>query len=98
MEHPTLHLYIELSRTMNSSEQSIQEVLSKSFSAQFPDFNNMKEILGIDPLKVTVIPEGSFSAYIKSKLAAGADLAHLKPAHMRTLDESLKHLLSVSKD
>jgi hypothetical protein len=94
---PTLHLYIELSRTMNSSEQSIQDALSKGFSTQFSDFNSMKEIMGIDPLKVTIIPEGSFNAYVKSKLAAGADLAHLKPPHMKPSDESLKHLLSVSK-
>jgi phenylacetate-coenzyme A ligase PaaK-like adenylate-forming protein len=94
---PTLHLYIELSRTVKSSEQSIQDALSKGFSTQFSDFNSMKEIMGIDPLKVTIIPEGSFNAYVKSKLAAGADLAHLKPPHMKPSDESLKHLLSVSK-
>lgn len=94
---PILHLYIELDPSTEASQQSIHEALAQSFSSQFPDFNGTKEILGTDPLKITVLPIGSFTAYINSKLAAGADLAHLKPSHMKPSDESVKLLLNATK-
>jgi len=92
-----LHIYIELKEPAGISEVEIHDVLDHHFCTRFPDYKDLKEIMGFDPLTVTVIPAGSFNAYIKSKLEAGADLAHLKPPHMKPSDESLKHLLSVLK-
>jgi hypothetical protein len=92
-----LHIYIELKEPTGISEVEIHDVLNHHFCTRFPDYKDLKEIMGFDPLTVTVIPAGSFNAYIKSKLEAGADLAHLKPPHMKPSDESLKHLLSVLK-
>jgi hypothetical protein len=92
-----LHIYIELKEPAGISEVEIHDVLDHHFCTRFPDYKDLKEIMGFDPLRVTVIPAGSFNAYIKSKLEAGADLAHLKPPHMKPSDESLKHLLSVLK-
>jgi hypothetical protein len=92
-----LHIYIELKEPAGISEVEIHDVLDHHFCTGFPDYKDLKEIMGFDPLRVTVIPAGSFNAYIKSRLEAGADLAHLKPPHMKPSDESLKHLLSVLK-
>jgi hypothetical protein len=93
---PTLHLYIELNETDVTPRDSIHELMDQKFSSRFPDYKDMKEILDITPLNITILPPGSFNAYIKSKLAAGADLAHLKPPHMKPSDESLKFLLNLN--
>ena len=97
-ENPTLHLYIEMAGSGNTSEEKVQEMIRQSFSDHFTDYNDMKEMLRIEPVMVTLLPKGSFSAYMKSKMEAGADLGHLKPPHMKPSDEILKMLLTVSKD
>jgi hypothetical protein len=56
----------------------------------------MIEILGIEPVVVTLLPVGAFDAYMKAKVAAGADLAHIKPPHMKPSDAILRNLFSGS--
>jgi hypothetical protein len=56
----------------------------------------MKEILNVEPVEVSLLPGGSFAAYMKGKVEAGADLAHLKPPHMKPSDEILKNLINVT--
>jgi hypothetical protein len=55
----------------------------------------MKEMLGIEPVTVGLIPNGAFAAYMKAMMAAGADLAHMKPPHMKPSDAILEKLLAV---
>jgi hypothetical protein len=97
-ENPTLHLYIELAGSVNPSEGKVQEMIRQSFSDHFTDYNDMKEMLRVEPVMVTLLPKGSFSAYIKFKMESGADLGHLKPPHMMPSDEILKVLMTVSKE
>lgn len=93
--YPNLHLYIEPAGTANLSEEEVQEKIRRSFSARFTDYSDMKEILHVEPVVVTLLPRGSSAAYMKLKAEAGADLAHLKPPHMKPSDEVLKTLLTV---
>jgi hypothetical protein len=51
-------------------------------------------MLGLKPLKVTVLPAGTFEAYISKQRAAGADLAHLKPPHVNPADTVINTLLT----
>jgi hypothetical protein len=94
--YPTLHLFIELVRHSDVPEELVQEKIRQSFSDRFPDYNDMKEILGIEPVVVTLLPGGAFDAYMKAKVAAGADLAHIKPPHMKPSDAILRNLFSSS--
>jgi hypothetical protein len=93
--YPTLHLYVELAKSASIPEEKVQEKIRQSFSTRFSDYNDMKEILNVEPVAVSLLPGGSFDAYIKSKVKAGADLAHLKPPHMNPSDETLKTLLTL---
>jgi hypothetical protein len=77
-------------------EEKMQELVRQSFSTRFSDYNDMKEILNIEPVSVTLLPDGSFDAYMKSKVEAGADLAHLKPPHMKPSEDILNTLERVS--
>jgi hypothetical protein len=93
--YPTLHLYIELAKSVSFSEGKVQEMIRQSFSDRFSDYNDMKEMLGIEPVVVSLIPSGSFTAYMKAKMEAGADLAHMKPPHMKPTDDIMRKLLTV---
>jgi len=97
-EYPTLHIYIELAMPSKVSEEKAQDMIRQSFSDNFSDYNDMKEMLGIEPVMVTLLPAGSFDAYMKAKVEAGADLAHLKPAHMKPSDDILMNLISITKE
>jgi hypothetical protein len=92
--YPSLHLYIELKDPGEYSRETVQDTIRQTFSKRFSDFNDMKEILSIEPVEVTLLPGGAFAGYMKSKVEAGADLAHLKPPHMKPSDEILKDLLN----
>jgi hypothetical protein len=70
-------------------------MIRQSFSDRFSDYNDMKEMLGIEPVVVSLIPSGSFTAYMKAKMEAGADLAHMKPPHMKPTDDIMRKLLTV---
>jgi len=93
--YPTLHLYIELAKSVSLTEGKVQEMIRQSFSTRFSDYNDMKEMLGIEPVVVSLIPSGAFTAYMKAKMEAGADLAHMKPPHMEPTDDIIRKLLAV---
>jgi len=92
--YPALHLFIELSKTGSIPEEKAQEMIRQSFSTRFSDYNDMKEMLGVEPVVVSLLPGGSFAAYMKSQEEAGADLAHLKPQHMKPSDSILTKLVT----
>ena len=66
---PYLHLYVELQRDnlINSavSIRILQEQLGIYFRYLDQDYEDLKKILGIDPLKITMIKCGTFAAYEK---------------------------------
>jgi hypothetical protein len=53
------------------------------------------KILEVDPLKLTILPKGSFQRYLETKKKAGFDLAHLKPPHMNASDKVIETLLQL---
>jgi hypothetical protein len=94
--NPVLHIYIEPKPENDLSAEAMHAVLEERFSARFQDFRDVREMLGFDPLEVTLLPAGAFSAYMKARMAAGADLAHLKPPHMKPSDSVMNNLTSLT--
>jgi len=91
-KEPILHIYIELKPNSSFSREDFKEKFDQELCLLVPDYSGIKEILGKDPLKVSYLPQEAFSKYMKAKLQAGADLAHLKPPHMQPSDEILMQL------
>lgn len=64
---PYLHLYVELQRNnlINSavSIRILQDQLGIYFRYLDQDYEDLKKILGIDPLKITLLKCGTFAAY-----------------------------------
>lgn len=90
-EQSVLRLYIEFVDDIDINEA--QRIIDEQLRSLDRDYNNLNEMLGIRPLKVMALPKGSFRKYYQAKQAAGADLAHLKPAHMNAPESAIRELL-----
>ena len=89
--NPYLHLYLEL-KNSDDSEQA-RHLIGKSLAALDSGYADVSKMLEIDPLKVTLLSQGSFQRYYEEKKSAGYDLAHLKPPHMNASDDVIESLL-----
>lgn len=68
---PFMHLYIEIERDAFATSAVTAELLREQMSAYFKyidqDYRDLKKILGMDPLVVTVVKCGTFDTFKKVK-------------------------------
>jgi hypothetical protein len=88
---PILRLYIELKR-QNQTAEEVGLAVHRSLKEVDSDWADLEQMLGWQPLKVTLLPEGAFGRYILEQMAAGADLAQLKPPQMNVSDDTVLRL------
>jgi hypothetical protein len=92
-QHSIIRLYIE------PKEEIVKETLEKAVHKELgklnKDYRNLEDMLGICPLRVVCLPEGSFQKYMQKKQSEGIDLAHLKPAHINASNEIIETLLNI---
>lgn len=87
---PYMHLYVEVEddgltqRAVNT--EIIKEILTTYFKYIDQDYRDLKKILGMDPLVVTILKCGTFDIY-KSK--HGKEIAKMNPTHFE-LDDLIK--------
>lgn len=66
---PFMHLYLELDPNAMVTSAATKEILSEILSAYFKykdhDYIDLRKILGMDPLKISIIKTGTFNAYEK---------------------------------
>lgn len=90
-----MRLYIELKEPLEP------EVMAKSIDEQLKvvdtDYKDIEDYLTLMPVRVTVLSPGTFQRYIDEKRKEGADLAHIKPAHINPPDTVIQHLLTLSE-
>jgi hypothetical protein len=58
----------------------------------------VEAMLGIQPVRVTIVTPGTFQRYYEEKRKEGADLAHLKPPHMNASDAIVQRLFQMSQE
>jgi hypothetical protein len=92
---PILRLYIELKEEAEITE--LEKLIHEKLTNLSGDYSDLENILGIWPLRVTLLPIGSFQRYYEEKKAGGAELAHLKPPHMNAPDAVIQNLLGERK-
>ncbi len=88
---PILHLYLESSNGYQTEE--VSEVMHSMLKEEDAGYADLEKMLGIYPLKVTMLQKGAFKNYIETKQKAGADLAHLKPPSVNPKDEEIRLLV-----
>lgn len=89
-----IHLYLEL-KDATPADQARKQI-HEQLKRVNPFYADMESMLEIDPLRLTLLNRGTFRAYALERQAAGADLAHLKPAHMNVSDAIIADLLRLS--
>jgi hypothetical protein len=87
---PFMHLYVELDSDALAYRASTREVLRDHLSIYFKyldqDYQDLKKILGMDPLEITILKCGTFKAYQEQNHAS---LRRMNPKlmHLRQLTE-----------
>lgn len=78
---PYLHLYVELSGNMVVNRAVSREILKDHLTIYFKyvdqDYHDLKRILGMDPLEVTILKCGTFAVYEEKN---GKKLRHINPS------------------
>ncbi|MFC1907245.1 GH3 auxin-responsive promoter family protein [Chloroflexota bacterium] len=92
---PFLHLYIELRE--DRKEQEVEQLIHDQLKLIDTDYADIESMLGIRPLRVTLLSAGSFQRYMEEKSKAGHDLARLRVRHINASDDSMEDLLRLNK-
>ena len=92
-EKPVLHMYLELKDGDVTDEVQTTAAIHTELCRLDPDYANLENMLGLYPLKVSLLPVGTYAQYMARQEEAGADLAHLKPPHMNPPESVLDSLL-----
>jgi hypothetical protein len=90
---PIVRLYIELKEEREAAE--VERLIHRELVSLNPDYRDLENMLGIRPLRVTLLPAGSFQRYYEAKQKSGAHLAHLKPPHMNAPDTVIQNLVKL---
>lgn len=92
--HPFLHMYVEMSAistcTSAISKEVLQEHLAIYFQYADHDFKDLKRILGMNPLEITLLACGTFERFRKTH---GYRIAAINPPR-----KDVKELLLVQKE
>ena len=88
---PYFHLFMELSNGCTIDEAKI--LVHSRLVEKDAGYADMQEMLGYDPLKLSLLPSGAFSRYTETMRANGADLAHLKPPRINPSNEIVELLV-----
>jgi len=92
-EKPYLHLYLELNGSGNLEET--KSLVHQSLAEIDSGYAELENMLGFDPLKISLLSKGAFARYIENMRANGAELAHLKPPRINPGDEIIQLLTSM---
>jgi hypothetical protein len=94
-EDVSLHIYIEPKPSEIVTVEEYRGNLALELSKLTPEFDSLKEILGRNPVRISLLKPGTFDSYMKQRQKEGADLAHIKPTHMQPSDQVMKRLLEI---
>jgi hypothetical protein len=93
-----LHIYLEPKPTESISVESFQRKYADELSRGCSEFDGLVEILGYNPVQVSLLQPGVFDAYMKQKQREGADLAHIKPPHMQPSEQVMQCLFELERN
>ncbi|MDO4393983.1 MAG: GH3 auxin-responsive promoter family protein [Bacillota bacterium] len=68
-DNPYMHMYIEISEDAQESDVISKRVLSEHLSTYFKafdsDYDDLKKLLNMEPLKITILKHGTIKAYCR---------------------------------
>jgi len=94
-DEPVLRLYLETPEILDS--EMVHEKIHTALKELNHDFADYESMIEKRALEVVLLMPGSYHAYTAERMAAGADLARLKPPHMNPSDEIIHTLTKHSQ-
>ena len=92
--HPVLHIYIEPEKDGQGSDDEIAATIHGQLATLDADYASVDSLLGLRPIKVTVLNRGAFNHYTEVLQSTSGKLGQLKPPHINPSDETLRILTS----
>ena len=89
---PVLNIYIETKGENNTNSEDIAAKIHRELKKLDVPYSELESFTGLNPLKVTLLPQGSLADYKQYQLDNGADISQLKPPHLNASDETIKLL------
>jgi len=89
-----LNLYLELKQEI--ALQEAESLIHREMGKLDSNYRDLEGMLGIKPLRLTLLPPGAFQRFYEEKKKAGADLAHLKPPHMSASGDIIRELTGLN--
>jgi len=84
-------IYLELKKERAAEE--IEKLIHNHLKEIDVDYRDVEAMLGVQPIRVTLLPLGTFQRYYEERRKEEADLARLKPPHMNASDEVIQKLV-----
>jgi hypothetical protein len=84
---PMMHMYVEVKSDAMVNAALSKEILKEHLSIYFKyidqDYKDLKHILGMDPLEITILKCGTFAEY---KRQTGKKLRHINPSAYEVME------------
>ena len=87
---PLLHLYIE----GHGDESQWQQEVHQNLKALDPAYRDLEGMLGLQPLRVSLLPPGTFASYYQEKQRQGVNLMEARLPHINPSPQAMTELLS----
>jgi hypothetical protein len=94
-KEPVMHIYMEV-RDHALTADDAARMIHEQLKAVDTNYRDIESMLGLKPLRVTLLKEGAFASYIEAKQKAGVHLAQLKPKRVNASDATVQELLNYS--
>ncbi|MBA7653801.1 hypothetical protein ES703_61662 [subsurface metagenome] len=90
-----LRLYLELKAEKDAAE--MEAMIDEQLKIVDTDYKDLHSYLNLQPVRVTLLSQGTFQRYTEEKRKKGANLAHLKPTHVNPSEVVIQRLLRLSE-
>lgn len=91
-----LRLYMELDDVIDTGE--LERLIDRELKDVHVDYKDLESMIGLQPVRVTLLSKGTFQRYYEAKQKEGADLAHLKPPHMNASNDIIQLIMRLSQE
>ena len=97
-DNPQLHLYLELNDGNRANEEELADAVYEQIKQLddglyiYSDLSSFEDLIEFTPIRVTLLPSGTFSNYKNQQIKEGKDLAQLKPPHINPSNKALSML------
>ncbi|MBI4282951.1 MAG: GH3 auxin-responsive promoter family protein [Chloroflexi bacterium] len=88
---PVLRLYLALNQEVEV--EALQDSIHHNLKLLDSSYRDVETILGLRPLRIKLLPWGTFDRWEKERIAAGADPAFIKEQHMQPNLEIMNQIL-----